>query len=55
MKPINAKKEVIRKLLSDHPAITHGQLVLRTGWAPNTVSKYMAAIRAEWDASEGTE
>lgn len=52
MKPINAKKEVIRQLMAENLGITHGRLVFLTGWAPNTVTKYMEAIRAESQAKD---
>ena len=37
-------------VLEDHekPGITPGQLADETGLAPNTITKYLRAIREEW-------
>lgn len=42
----------IKELLHEKPGITHGQLVEETGLAPNTVTKHLNAIRAEWKGKE---
>jgi hypothetical protein len=47
---LNPHTETMRRLLLEYPGITHGQLVEKTGWAPKTVTKYMEAVRAEWQA-----
>ena len=38
----------IREILQEKPGITPGQLAEETGLAPNTVTKYLRAIREEW-------
>lgn len=38
----------IREILHEKPGITPGQLAEETGLAPNTITKYMRAIREEW-------
>ena len=40
--------ERIREILHEKPGITPGQLAEETGLAPNTITKYMRAIREEW-------
>lgn len=51
---LNPYTEIMRKMLLDHPGITHGQLVEKTGWNPNTVTKYMDEVRAEWQNKDAT-
>lgn len=41
-------RQRIREILHERPGITHGQIVDETGLAPNTVTKHLRAIRAEW-------
>lgn len=38
----------IREILHEKPGITPGQLAEETGLAPNTITKYLRAIREEW-------
>lgn len=46
-------RDRIRELLHEHPGITHGQLAEETGLHPNTISRHLRAIRAEWAKPEG--
>jgi len=52
MKATEVMRERIKEIMVDRPGITHGQLVEETGLAPNTVTKYMRAIRAEWQGKK---
>ena len=38
----------IREILHEKPGITPGQMAEESGLAPNTITKYMRAIREEW-------
>ena len=42
----------IREILHEKPGITPGQLAEETGLAPNTITKYMRAIREEWQGGD---
>jgi len=49
MASVKDRMLAVRELLLARPGITHAQIVAETKLAPNTVTKYLRIIRAEWD------
>ena len=50
MASVKDRMLAVKELLLARPGITHAQIVAETKLAPNTVTKYLRIIRAEWEA-----
>jgi len=51
MASVEDRMSAVKELLLARPGITHAQIVTETKLAPNTVTKYLRLIRAEWEAT----
>ena len=49
MASVEDRMSAVKELLLARPGITHAQIVIETKLAPNTVTKYLRMIRAEWE------